>query len=360
MHDMATDELDRRIINALQVDPRASWMRVAAVLGVDAVTIARRWQRLREEGIAWVTVSSSPAQLAVAMVEIECTAGALAVADELGRDPECATIYATSGGRDLLVTVAAPDQTRLAEYLLGRLGTMPTIRTVRSYPIYRTLAEGHHWHLHELSEEQLDRIGKADTVVGSRSSVLLSRNEQAIYDALVEDGRMGSADIAARTGLTPRRAREGVARLLGTRRVALRTDVSGVHCGWPISAWYFMRVPAASLDRIGPQLRRLPQTRTMLMTAGPHNLMLNVWMRELVDVARLETAIEEKLAGVEFVDRAIALRTTKRLNHILDRQDRRVGPAASPFSRQYGEVSSFRGDTTPEHRDRPGTAREPE
>ncbi|MEE2059387.1 winged helix-turn-helix transcriptional regulator [Rhodococcus artemisiae] len=53
--------------------------------------------------------------------------------------------------------------------------------------------------------------------MGGRSPAPLSENEQAVHTALVEDGRMSSADIAARTGMTPRRAREGIARLLGSR-----------------------------------------------------------------------------------------------------------------------------------------------
>ena len=40
------EELDRRLVNVLQIDPRASWAKVGKVLGVSPTTVAHRWQRL--------------------------------------------------------------------------------------------------------------------------------------------------------------------------------------------------------------------------------------------------------------------------------------------------------------------------
>ncbi|MBD4448195.1 AsnC family transcriptional regulator, partial [Xanthomonas citri pv. citri] len=49
------EELDRRLVNVLQIDPRASWAKVGKVLGVSPTTVAHRWQRLVDDGIAWIT-----------------------------------------------------------------------------------------------------------------------------------------------------------------------------------------------------------------------------------------------------------------------------------------------------------------
>ncbi|MER6516812.1 AsnC family protein [Streptomyces sp. NPDC060334] len=43
------DELDRRLIHALQIDGRASFSRIASVLGAPERTVARRYHRLRSE-----------------------------------------------------------------------------------------------------------------------------------------------------------------------------------------------------------------------------------------------------------------------------------------------------------------------
>ena len=36
------EELDRRLVNVLQIDPRASWAKVGKVLGVSPTTVAHR------------------------------------------------------------------------------------------------------------------------------------------------------------------------------------------------------------------------------------------------------------------------------------------------------------------------------
>src|SRR5262249_61238820 len=45
------DDTDRRIIHALQLDPRAGFSRIGAVLGVSEQTVARRFRRLRADGL---------------------------------------------------------------------------------------------------------------------------------------------------------------------------------------------------------------------------------------------------------------------------------------------------------------------
>ncbi len=44
------DELDQKVLQALQLDGRAPFSRIAAVLGVWDQTIARRYKRMRSSG----------------------------------------------------------------------------------------------------------------------------------------------------------------------------------------------------------------------------------------------------------------------------------------------------------------------
>ncbi|WP_433506298.1 hypothetical protein ACQP04_07350 [Pseudonocardia halophobica] len=65
----------------------------------------------------------------------------------------------------------------------------------------------------------------------------------------------------------------------------------------------FLRVPAAAATTISPRLGSLPEIRTVLQIAGPSNVIMAVWLRELTDVSRLEAAVERQLKEVEIVDR---------------------------------------------------------
>ncbi|MEV1043109.1 AsnC family protein, partial [Streptomyces sp. NPDC050204] len=57
---------------ALQAAPRAPWSRIGRALGVDATTAARRWERLRANGLAWVSAYDSAKSATVAYVEVRC------------------------------------------------------------------------------------------------------------------------------------------------------------------------------------------------------------------------------------------------------------------------------------------------
>lgn len=69
----ALDEDD--LVEALQRKPRAPWTEVAEVIGTNAVTASRRWERLRSTGAAWVTGTPGPGTCdaqCLAYVDVTC------------------------------------------------------------------------------------------------------------------------------------------------------------------------------------------------------------------------------------------------------------------------------------------------
>ncbi|MFF1377892.1 Lrp/AsnC family transcriptional regulator [Streptomyces sp. NPDC058308] len=324
------DRLDRLIVNALQVEPRASWTKIGSVLGVDAATVARRWIRLRAAGLVWVTASeSSPGLGRRAVVEVECAGNPLELAEELARDRECRTLDIVSGGRNLLLGVGTADEAGLADYVLTRLGAGPQVRAVRTQLVTSFTRDPGEWRLGELSPDQLERLtgpGPRDAAARDAAACdALTRFEREVVAALHEDGRMPATRIAARTGVPVRRARETVHRLLAQQRVLLWTDVARAMSGRSVQAWYFIRVPARRLTGVAARLARLEEARLVVAAVGTYNLAMCVWMRELTDVTRLEARIEDGLEGVQIADRCITLRTVKRAGYLLDAQGRRSG-----------------------------------
>ncbi|WP_067679739.1 Lrp/AsnC family transcriptional regulator [Nocardia miyunensis] len=323
---ISLDDLDRRVVNALQVNPRASWAQVGAVLGIDPVTAARRWERLHADGTAWITAYvGSPADRGpAALVEIDSAGHSLEIADRLIDDAQCASIDIASGGRDLLLTVTSRSLSRITDYLLHRLGSLDHVRAVRTHPVTRVIAEGAGWRLTALTDAEQARLRESVVPVDRTRPRELSDQERAVLAALVADGRASATELAATTGLNPRRVRDLVRDLLGSGRLTLRTELRAAASGWPIYAWFFLRVPAATANTISPRLGSLPEIRTVLQIAGPSNVIMAVWLRELTDVSGLEAAIETHLPDVQIVDRAVVLRTTKRVGVVLDPTGRRV------------------------------------
>ncbi|MGW4248338.1 Lrp/AsnC family transcriptional regulator, partial [Nocardia sp. NPDC004722] len=142
-------EDDLALIHALQLRPRASWTELGQVLGVDAVTVARRWQRLRERGEAWVCVSPGPAvfdQLCAAYIDIDCTAGETdTVVAVLAAHPHMLTLERAGGSNRILATVATGDFDQMARYTLDVLPALAHIVAVRTRIVTHWFTEGGSW-----------------------------------------------------------------------------------------------------------------------------------------------------------------------------------------------------------------------
>lgn len=325
MQENGLDDLDQRLIHAVQVSPRASWSALAPIVGADAATLSRRWARLTAEGIVYVTGYGAGAHSMLVLIEIECTPGqTLAVAETLSRDPEAFTIDLTAGGRDILVSLAVTDSAAIATWTLERIRGVDGIRAMRTHLVSEIVRDARGWRLRALSASEVALAEKAER--RSPGAVRLSVEQRhAIAAELAYDGRVGTTALAARLGMAPRRVRDAIAEMRESGRLAIRVDVARHFTPWPIYAWYFLRVPAAMASRIGAQLGRIEEVRLVANTVGEYNVIMAVWLRTLQDVGRMEAIIEERLPGVSIADRSVVLRTTKHLGHMLNPDGRASG-----------------------------------
>lgn len=309
------DETDRRLIQALQISPRARWSAIAPIIGVDSVTLARRWERLSGQGLAWVAGHPGAAVRGPsAILEIEAEPGATSeIASALAADPEAFTIDHTAGGRDLLVIVGAGSLDALSNYVTGRLSRLPGIRATRTLIVSSPFTDAGQWRLRALSADEVAAAERyAAKPLTGRGGHVDPQLEHDMLHILARDGRATVTAIARDLGVGQRRIREAFATLSSQGRLVVRTEVARAHSGWPVHAWYFLRVPAATAERVGLAITRIHEVRMAVSTIGPYNLVLSVWMRTLTDVQRLEAALEKRVPGVSIADRSVVLRSLKK------------------------------------------------
>ncbi|WP_454050173.1 Lrp/AsnC family transcriptional regulator [Cellulomonas sp. Marseille-Q8402] len=319
MQEDVLDHLDQRLIHAMQISPRAPWSALAPVLGADPVTLSRRWRRLTEEGLVYVTAYGWSDAHQLSLIEIECSPGeTLAVAEALAADREAFTIDLTAGGRDIMLSLAAAGTDAVARWTLERIRGVPGVRAMRTHLVSEVVTDARSWRMRALSQDEVARVAALDARPPGAAVAVRPEQGRAISEALAADGRTGVAELAARVGMTPRRARDALAAMRASGRFLIRVDVARAHTPWPIYAWYFLRVPAAMVSRVGPQLGRMDEVRLVVTTVGEYNVVVAVWLRTLQDVGRLEAIIEERLPGVTIADRSVVLRSTKHLGHLLD------------------------------------------
>jgi len=324
---------DRLLVDALQVAPRASWSVIGDVLGITAVTAAKRWARLSESGVGWVTAAPGMAvrnAQCLAYVEITChPTHRFAVADAIAQHSLAVTVELTTGSADILVTVAAADLPTMSHYLLEHLDQVEHVLSSRARIATRIYGEGSAWRVRELSPQAvtaLEQVRVRQIAEGPPDAPLqMSASVKAMLTHLALDGRASYAELAESAGTSATTARRHISRLLDSGVVILRTDVNARAVGWPVQVYLWANAPVDTLPETARTLSRFRQARlTATVTAGP-SLALCSWLQTVEEVHRLELSIAAKLPQVEVVDRLIVLRAVKRMGRLLNEAGDAVG-----------------------------------
>ncbi|WP_019068127.1 Lrp/AsnC family transcriptional regulator [Streptomyces hokutonensis] len=327
------DELDRGVVHALQIHPRAPWTLVGDVLGVNPVTVARRWQRLEEAGLAWVTAYprlSDSRIVVTGIVEVDTEPGvAEEVARALAAEHVVANVKITAGGRDIVTAVQTRDLDELAHLTTRLFQQTPGVRATRTHVSTGVPTEGSRWRLRSLDAAQCARIEAShasdippDTATGP--SAPWDSLDAHLLELLSSDGRMSIRALATATGVGLTTVRRRLQSLLASR-VSLRCDLARPLSGWPLSAVYFASVPAQYLEETSRVLSSVREVRSCAITAGPHNLVIDVWLRALADVHTFEAHLSRRLPRLVIDDRSVVLRTVKHMGRLLDRDGCCVG-----------------------------------
>jgi Lrp/AsnC family transcriptional regulator for asnA, asnC and gidA len=126
------DELDRRIINLLQMDGRASNAKIAREVGVTEGTVRRRLSRLLEgdfieimaalnlEKLGYTTTALIGLQTMPAKQEV--------VADTVASLEEVHYVAITTGAYDIFLWVGVESAEKLGQFLHQKLGVIEGIR----------------------------------------------------------------------------------------------------------------------------------------------------------------------------------------------------------------------------------------
>lgn len=316
------DELDLAIVHALQVQPRAPWSLVGEALDIDPVTAARRWERLTRSGAAWVDGYLSPGRDDAVYAQVEIDTGGerlQEVSAELADDSRMLSLKQTSGQRDLLGIVGAADLDDLADYVGDRVCRLPAVRGSRVHVITAAPFEGAYWRLRSLSPAQRELLTPKREELPDEP---LRPVDRRIALALGRDGRMPLTQLAAASGSSVATVRRRLRVMTASGRLSLRCALARPLTGLPISVIYFGSVPAEHLDETAAALRTLPELRMCSFAAGPHNLILDVWLRSLHEVHAMEAHLNRRLAQlrVRITERAVVLRTVKHVGRVLDRR----------------------------------------
>ncbi|MFE9249682.1 Lrp/AsnC family transcriptional regulator [Streptomyces sp. NPDC007088] len=322
------DELDYVLVTALQHAPRADWRRIGQAVGVDATTAARRWARLTDAGLAWLSCYPSPwamPRLLVAYIEVDCVPGrAHELCARLVDDSPLFNIERTTGARDLVLTAVFRDRAELSRYLDFRLGGLPGVVRLRTQLATTLHVEGSQWRLDRLPAERRALLAPVPHEPREPARTVLGDPDLALVLALGADCRQSAAALAARTGSSPTTVRRRLERLAAAGAITFRCELAHSVSGWPVSATLWCAVPAADTARVTAALSGLRETRQCATLSGPHNLMLTAWLRSMDDIQPFEVSLGRRHPELRVDDRAVTLWQPKHAGHVLSPDGRRL------------------------------------
>ena len=131
------DELDRRMIQLLQRNGRASNARVAREVGVSEGTVRRRLKRLLEEDIIKVVAFPDPEMFGYgteALVGVQVDPDKTnEVAASLAILQEASWVSVTTGAFDIFTWVTLPSSVELGTFLNTKVRTVPGVRRTETF-----------------------------------------------------------------------------------------------------------------------------------------------------------------------------------------------------------------------------------
>lgn len=328
------DLLDRQIVHALRLDGRASFSRIAAVLGVSDQTVARRYRALRQAGTVKVVGSLSADRLGLTtwMIRLQCAPGSSeAIAKALAKRSDTSWVRIASGGTEVLCSILTPDDDR-ESLLLERLPATKPITAISAYCVVHTFTgneDGWQPVATALSAEQIAALTPAAEIAESRAiepailepavrepalrePIVLDPVDRIIAAELARDGRSPFTDLATATGLDESTVRRRLAALQADGTLYFDLDVDDRAFGYGFSALLWLAVEPAQLSVVGEALAQFPEVAFAGATTGPTDVMASVVTASSTAFYLFLTEHIGALPGVREIQSAPVLRTVKR------------------------------------------------
>jgi Lrp/AsnC family transcriptional regulator for asnA, asnC and gidA len=144
------DSVDKAIIEALAVDGRTAYAKLAPLVGLSEAAVRQRVTRLRKAGVIQIVAVADPSSVGFTvqgLVGIRVTGDVRAVAKALKDFPAIDHILITAGRFDILAEVICKDATDLFELVNDRVRAIDGVLSAEVFPYLDVVKESYYWRL---------------------------------------------------------------------------------------------------------------------------------------------------------------------------------------------------------------------
>lgn len=279
------DELDRRIIVALQNDGRASWTEIAERSGTSLATVTRRGQQLLTSGAVRVGVSSdinSPGTADMFVLRIGCRAGTqMQVARALAERANLRFLCLVTGSFDLLAELVCKKSESLHVRLINEIQAIDGVEVCESAPVLHTYKVTQSWAQGLISGSEPTATSVAEPHSCDPSH--FDETDLRILEQLREDGRASLRSVAEVLGVNESTVRRRFESMRERGCAWVLTLVAASALGFESEIILNISVSPSRLDAVAHELATYVGVRYLAATLDC-SLMCEVIMPSTQDV----------------------------------------------------------------------------
>jgi DNA-binding Lrp family transcriptional regulator len=343
-------EKDLELVDAVQINPRASWGTVGNAIGLSAVSARRRWARLAASGTAWTGSTLGPELFRGGFLEIICRPGTVGgVAAALCELPQVITVGRSIGDFDLYaITVAATD-VAVDRALLAEVAALGVDR-LRAQ-MYTRVHGGPDWRLSVLNRAQSLLVRQDGRRLAQEATV--PEEGRRLFAALFGDARRSYVELADELGSSPQVVRRRLALMQARGQINLRADIARPLAGYPLAGLLWIAAPDDVVGDAGRWLAGRAENRFCAEVLAAANLVVVLDLRLPEHLAEFVARFSAEFPAAQVVDRRAVVTLLKVHGRILDDQGRSVRTVAVDPWRGFGAGA---GSDAPKAAARPGLA----
>ncbi|WP_189186770.1 Lrp/AsnC family transcriptional regulator [Streptomyces albiflavescens] len=322
---VSLDADDRRVLHALQLDGRASFARIAAVLGMSERAVARRYHRLRSRLALRVigVTRPNPREQEEWFLRITAASGSVdAVARALADRGDTSWIASLAGDGGLGCIIRTPTAKGDGAGALELFRRSASIATVTAQRLLAPIAGIGGWpgRLEALTASEQEamhldapELRASETPVGAA----LSNDDVQLLRLLAADGRMSIARIARVSGIPETTVRRRITELTSRGVLIFEVEVDPKLYGRHIDVICWMDVQPAALGTVARALSSHVEVAFASTTTGTTGILAILELADVGDLHRYLTEDIGALSGVHHVHTEIIVRWIKRAGPLI-------------------------------------------
>jgi transcriptional regulator, asnC family len=323
--------MDLQLIGLLQIDPRISWSKAGEILQMSPTTVANHWNQLVDKGLAWICTHPNLEHRFTAVVEVDCQTEFLPpVIEKMCSHPLITSVDETTGQRDLLLTIMAPDMATLTSLIIDWIGGLEGVHGTRSSLVTNVIVGAEAWRVNILTQRQVNQALPQRTP--DKPAVDTDDADLALAQALAHDGRASIASLSQELGMPTSTVHRRMRRLLSNRNLIMRCDTAPEVAGWLLECTWLTTVAFNYKTRVIELLREQPSLRSCMWMTGGNNLRVNFRLNHRSAMGALESSIAAAIPGLAPDETIVHLRSHKSMGWLLRPDGSCTGEFVSPYS----------------------------